>query len=157
MCSRCDYANLLGRSGLHPTPNRLAVLATVGNSPSPLTAQDIYDRISRAGSINRVTVYRILDLLVAHRLVERLTAGDRAFRFGLAPNRNHPEHAHFLCRRCGGMECLSPDSPRVSTVTAQAEPSGIVERVEVRFEGVCRRCLQNQGSGSEDTGSLPPD
>ena len=91
--------------------------------------------------VNRVTVYRILDLLVGNRLVERISAGDRSFRYGLAPNANHQPHSHFYCVECGEMECLRPE--HISLDTEPLERSsfpGLIERVEVRFDGICEDC-----------------
>ena len=90
MCQDCDYSGLLEGSDLGYTPNRHRVLEVVGNNGSPLSAQQIFDTLSRTDNINRVTVYRILDLLVAKRLVDRISGGGRSFVYGLAPNKNHP-------------------------------------------------------------------
>ena len=55
------------------------VLEVVGNNSFPLSASDIVKTLERSGSINRVTVYRILDLLVEHGVVDRISTGGRAF------------------------------------------------------------------------------
>ena len=64
MCYHCDYEGLLEASGLGYTMNRHRILELIGNNSSPLSAQQIFDILSRTDTINRVTVYRILDLLV---------------------------------------------------------------------------------------------
>ena len=64
MCIHCDYKELLVSVGLDPTRNRLRVLEIIGNNSFPLSASDIHDTLDRSRPINRVTVYRILDLLV---------------------------------------------------------------------------------------------
>ncbi len=75
MCQHCDYSGLLEGSDLGYTPNRHRVLEVVGNNSSPLSAQQIFDTLSRTDNINRVTVYRILDLLVVRGLVDRISGG----------------------------------------------------------------------------------
>ena len=70
MCHQCNYEELLAAADLESTENRLRVLEVVGNNSFPLSAADIYQTLERSSSINRVTVYRILDLLVDHRVVE---------------------------------------------------------------------------------------
>ena len=104
MCHHCNYAGLLEESGLGYTPNRHRVLEVVGNSNGPLSAQQIFDILSRNDNINRVTVYRILDILVEKELVDRISGGGRSFLYGLAPNENHPAHPHFYCKSCGNLE-----------------------------------------------------
>lgn len=143
MCVDCDYRGLVESVGLEPTTNRIRVLEIIGNNRVPLTAADIFSTVERSQSINRVTVYRILDLLVDHKLVERLSAGGRAAHYGLAPNDNHAPHHHFFCTRCGRMDCLNPGSIDLSSDSFRKNFSGQIERIEIRVDGVCRKCLDS--------------
>jgi Fur family ferric uptake transcriptional regulator len=70
MCHQCNYEELLSGADLETTPNRVRVLEVVGNNSFPLSASDIYKILKRSSTINRVTVYRILDLLVENGIVE---------------------------------------------------------------------------------------
>ena len=144
MCQHCDYAALLEGTGLGYTVNRRRVLEVVGNNNSPLSARQIFDTLSRTNNINRVTVYRILDLLVEKALVDRISGGGRSFLYGLAPNENHPAHPHFYCRSCGNLECLDPQSLRVDLQPMQRTFPGMIENVTVRVDGVCKNCLRKQ-------------
>jgi Fur family ferric uptake transcriptional regulator len=141
MCHHCNYLSLLKESGLGPTPNRQRVLEVIGNNNGPLSAQQIFDTLSRTDNINRVTVYRILDLLVEKGLVDRISGGGRSFVYGLAPNENHPAHPHFYCKSCGNLECLNPQSLNVDLQDMQRTFPGVIENVEVRVDGVCKNCL----------------
>ena len=143
MCQHCDYSSFLKASGLGHTPNRHRVLEVIGNNSSPLSAQQIFDTLSRCDNINRVTVYRILDLLVDKGLVERINGGGRSFVYGLAPNENHPAHPHFYCKSCGNLECLNPQSLNVDLQHMQRTFAGLIENVEVRVDGVCKNCLKS--------------
>jgi len=145
MCHRCNYPDLLASAHLEATKNRLHVLEVVGNNSYPLSAGDITKTLARSRSINRVTVYRILDLLVAHGLVERLSTGGRAAYYGLAPNEYHQPHPHFYCKRCGQMDCLNPDSLHVETESLWKTFPGRIDRVEVRVDGLCKNCLKQTG------------
>ena len=140
MCHRCDYEGLLEHSGLGHTVNRLRVLEIIGNRSHPLSAQEIIEELNKTQEVNRVTVYRILELLVKKRLVERISAGDRSFRYGLAPNSNHQPHSHFYCLECGEMECLSPDQISLDIQPLNRSFLGMIERVEIRFDGICEDC-----------------
>lgn len=143
MCQHCDYSNFLEVSGLGHTPNRQRVLEVIGNNSSPLSAQQIFDTLSRTDTINRVTVYRILELLVDNGLVDRINGGGRSFVYGLAPNENHPAHPHFYCKSCGNLECLNPQSLNVDLQHMQRTFAGLIENVEVRVDGVCKNCLKS--------------
>ena len=141
MCLQCDYESLLRRARLEATDNRLRVLEVVGNNSSPLSAGDIFNTLQRSSAINRVTVYRILDLLVAHGLVDRISTGGRAAYYGLAPNEHHRPHPHFYCKRCGLMECLNPESLTLAGDAFQKTFSGQIDKVEIRVDGICKNCM----------------
>jgi Fur family ferric uptake transcriptional regulator len=145
MCHRCNYEALLTAVKLEPTANRLRVLEVVGNNSFPLSAGDIFNTLERGGTINRVTVYRILDLLVEHGLVDRISTGGRAFYYGLAPNDYHRPHPHFYCKSCGQMDCLNPESLNVDTDPLWRSFPGQIDKVEVRVDGICKNCLRVQG------------
>lgn len=140
MCHQCNYKKLLSGADLSVTDNRLRVLEVVGNNSFPLSAKDIFNTLERSSSINRVTVYRILDLLVDHGVVERISTGGRAFYYGLAPNNHHAPHPHFYCTSCGHMDCLSPESLNIDMEEFIRTFPGQVEKVEVRVDGICKNC-----------------
>jgi len=142
MCLQCDYKGLLQRARLEATDNRLRVLEVVGNNSYPLSAGDIFQTLQRSTPINRVTVYRILDLLVARGLVDRISTGGRAAYYGLAPNEHHRPHPHFYCKRCGQMECLNPDSLTLAGDAFQKTFPGQIDKVEVRVDGICKNCMR---------------
>jgi len=142
MCHQCNYNKLLERGGLAPTPNRLKILEVVGNNNSPLNAQEIFEILIRNNKINRVTVYRILDLLVEKGIVKRLSGGGRSFHYGLAPNDNHQPHPHFYCKQCGNMECLSPQSLTLDMEPLNLTFPGMIDDVEVCLDGTCKNCLK---------------
>ena len=142
MCQRCNYAELLDVAGLGSTPSRLRVLQVIGNNSSPVSAQDIFTTVSRTAHINRVTVYRILDVLVEKGLVDRLSGGGRSLVYGLAANENHPAHPHFHCRSCGALQCLEPGSLKVDLRGIKRSFTGEIQGVAVRVDGICKNCLK---------------
>jgi len=144
MSGQSDYRRLLESRQLDSTPHRLAVLTAVGDSPRPLRAQDILVQLRRTRAINRVTVYRILDLLVEKGLVERMSSGDRSFRYGLSPDVHHRPHAHFYCTRCGLMECLDENRVEFDPGPLARAFRGVIDKVEIRLDGTCKTCLRRR-------------
>jgi Fur family ferric uptake transcriptional regulator len=142
MCHRCDYYQLLVSAGLEASPNRLRVLEVVGGNGFPLSAGEIYKTIGRRHPINRVTVYRILDLLVQRGLMKRISTGGRAFCYHLAPNEHHPPHPHFYCKHCGHMTCLTPESLSVDMTPLEKIFPGRIDNGEIRVDGLCKNCLR---------------
>ncbi|MBW2170489.1 MAG: transcriptional repressor [Deltaproteobacteria bacterium] len=144
MCKHCDYTQMLEVRGVDPTPLREEVLRSVGEEQRPLSAAEIMAAVQDRMSINKVTLYRILDLLVDKGLVKRLSAGDRAFRYGMGETRHHPDHPHFVCSACGIMECLGPHLLPSNVKELQSKGDRVIKNVELRFEGICESCLQNE-------------
>lgn len=143
MCERCNYRKFMEDVGIRPTEHRLAVLQVLGSAPHPMTAQEVFRALQAERAINRVTVYRALESLVEGGMVDKMSAGDRSFRYGLAPNEHHPQHAHFYCRLCGAMACLPPESlPPVFQNGVPSIVPGIVEKYEIRLDGICHHCRQ---------------
>jgi Fur family ferric uptake transcriptional regulator len=142
MSSCRDYAALLGEAGLAVTANRLRVLEVVGGATYPLSAVEIHRTLARSAAINRVTIYRILERLVHHGILERLSTGGRAFNYGLAADSDYQPHPHFYCTRCGRMDCLSPASLPVDTTWLQRTFPGRIDKIEIRVDGVCKDCLK---------------
>ena len=146
MCHQCNYLDLLKTSGLSYTQNRYRILEVIGNNNCPLSARDIYSTLRRNYTINRVTVYRILDLLVSYGLVDRLSGGGRSFFYGLAPNDRHHPHPHFYCKSCGNMDCLDPASLSLDMEPLSRTFPGQIENVEVRIDGICKNCIKGDFS-----------
>lgn len=142
MCQHCNYRQILQSANLEATANRLQVLEVIGSSGCPLSASDIYTVLDRTHSINRVTVYRILELMVEHNILERLSTSGRAAYYGLAPNEHHAAHAHFYCSRCGQMDCLRPETLSVDANLLKKTFPGEISRVEIRVDGICKNCLR---------------
>lgn len=141
-----DAGAHLKHFGLPPTAHREEVVRALAAGRGPQTPQDLLEAL--AGRMNRVTLYRILDLLVQHGVATRHNAGERAFRYCLAGGGPHGGlqagklgHAHFHCTSCGRTTCL--DVPALSLDLARA-CAGLPMRVdmaECSLSGVCEGCL----------------
>lgn len=144
MCEHCDYETMLKNVSLEPTPNRINVLRVIGDNSFPLSASDIYTTIDRHEPVNKVTIYRILDLLVEKQIVERISTGGRAAYYGMAPNEYHQAHPHFYCKSCGRMDCLGPDSISVRFDRFEQTFPGRIDKMEMRLDGICKNCLKQE-------------
>ncbi len=144
MCNNCNYKQLLSSANLDATEKRLQVLEVIGNNSYPLSASNIHDTLDRNKSINRVTVYRILDLLVKSQIVDRISTGGRSAYYGLAPNDHHQAHPHFYCKSCGQMDCLNPEAIAVEFNTFKNIFPGRIDKMEMRLDGICKNCLKKE-------------
>lgn len=122
---------------------RDAVIAVLAEEPCALTAQEIDDRLRAGGRrIGRASVYRGLDLLAAHRLVQRVETGEGLARYEpVRPDGEH--HHHVVCEDCG--ELIPFHDPGLErAIEALARRLDVeVRDHEVVLRGSCRRCLRS--------------
>ncbi len=100
--------NLPGRR----TRGRTSVLASLIEARDALTHTEIEMKLPPEIALDRVTLYRILDWLVEHSVVHRVSGADRAVRYAFTQPRAATTdggvrtHAHFQCETCGRVGCL---------------------------------------------------
>lgn len=134
-----DPATLLHHAGLKATPARLRVLALLAGASEPLSHAAIEARIAQedGAPLDRVTLYRVLDALVAAALAAKAIDARGVSCFSARDaRRRHDGHVHFRCVGCGGVFCLKappPPPPRL--------PRGFaLEAVELDVRGTCAGC-----------------
>jgi Fur family ferric uptake transcriptional regulator len=119
------------------TAPRVQVLTALLAQRRPLSHQEVDQAV--AGLLDRVTIYRVLDWLVAQGLAHRIAGEDRIFRYA-AGSSSHAAHGHFTCSRCGTVLCMG-DTPQLALLAAKLLPAGAVSnRVELNISGQCAQC-----------------
>src|SRR6185312_13306070 len=92
---------VLGRAGLRHGGARQRIIDVLASQDCALSAVEIEDMLrAHDKPTARASIYRVLDLLVDHGLVERVTVGQGLSRF----ERTHPDgehHHHLICEHCG--------------------------------------------------------
>ena len=122
------------------TAPRMQVLSLLRGAPAALSHQEIEAALARQGrSVDRVTIYRVLDWLSAVGLAHRATDAQGTFRFSAASaDAPHRSHMHFRCTGCGGVFCLDvppPPPPRL--------PRGFrLAAAEFDVRGQCPACVK---------------
>lgn len=143
-----NYHSILNQSGIRDTSHRRAVLEAIATHPGPLSAMEILVRLRKKTSINKATLYRVINLLVGHGIINRLSAGDRSFRYGMSDSFSDGlgclAHPHFVCTQCGAIECLRPGVISMDLKDFKKGKKVVVKKVEIRVEGVCERCLDEE-------------
>lgn len=130
----------LHAAGVRVTDSRAQVVATLMSDFHPLTSQELLARCLDLGEINRVTVYRVLELLVERQLAEKIIAPDRSDRYCLSRLGWQNHHAHFYCQLCQSMHCLPSDPLKQESQSRMVQAYGTVTSWQGMFEGVCREC-----------------
>lgn len=100
-----DHARaVLHQAGHHRGAARDKLIELLARQDCALSALEIEDVLRRGERgerpVGRASIYRVLELLHDHNLVNRLDVGDGIARYELTdPAGEH--HHHLLCDRCG--------------------------------------------------------
>ncbi|MFV0421346.1 Fur family transcriptional regulator [Oleidesulfovibrio sp.] len=133
----------LAEAGLEATPNRILALQTLQHMAYAASVQEVLDALP-SGAMDRVTLYRTLDALAAKGVISKTSAADRSFRYCSSPGKGTTPHCHFYCRNCGKMHCLPPAALNTWMQKTATEHGVLVERVELRLDGLCAICRNSQ-------------
>ena len=126
-------------TGARATPARVRVLHLLRSAPTALTHNEIEAALG-APSIDRVTLYRVLDWLVDSGLAHKNSDVHRVFRFSAAAAGEHATHVHFRCEHCGRVFCLEAAPP-----VAPILPTGFVlSRMDFDLRGRCADCAASK-------------
>jgi Fur family ferric uptake transcriptional regulator len=138
--SVADARAALRAAKLRSTTSRVAVLQHVAAAGKPISHADVAESLVPEG-FDKSTLYRCLVELADAGLLNRLDAGDHAWRFELRTADSHEssEHPHFFCIDCGQVSCLRDVEVKIkSPKAAKGPPLGNVK--EVILKGYCKDC-----------------
>jgi Fur family transcriptional regulator, ferric uptake regulator len=130
-------ADLIRAAGVKVTSGRVRVFEALRAARQPLSHAEVETAL--AAAIDRVTLYRVLDSLVACGLALKAADARGVFRFSASgERREHGGHVHFRCTDCGGVFCLKaapPPPPRLPRGFRLAE-------VDYDVRGTCAACAR---------------
>jgi len=131
----------LGSRHIRLTRQRRLVLQVMESAPRHLDATEILDRAQKIDpGITRVTVYRTLDLLKRHGLIDELDLlhlrGHRHYYESHGPR----DHIHVACISCGKVREV--ESPLYEELKQQISRDCGIEITVARTEigGLCEEC-----------------
>ncbi len=144
MRKQCNIAELFTRGEITPTEHRSIVLKAIAHSPKVMAPKNILQKICKTVSIDKVTLYRILDLFVAKRILRRMAGQKGTMCYEVICEEHNPQHPHFVCRECGEMECLSGMDIKDLKQRLRRQRYIEDEDIDLKFEGICRNCKVNK-------------
>jgi Fur family peroxide stress response transcriptional regulator len=101
------------------------------------SAQRVYDEVRRIHpTVSLATVYKTLQILTEHGLVQELDLPESQARFD-----SYVEpHINLVCKRCGNIQDFDDSAARemVEKVAAKAEFTRTGQRLDIY--GVCKTC-----------------
>lgn len=129
----------LKASGKKLTKPRMAILAVLEQSPLPITAADVHDRLkAQRKPADLVTVYRNLEMLQQLGLVTAVGFHDGQMRYEVRHGREH--HHHIQCRGCGKIVDLMLCPITKLTALVEAKTRFAVDGHTLEFSGWCPQC-----------------
>jgi Fur family transcriptional regulator, ferric uptake regulator len=132
--------DVLSEAGLKRGGARERVIELLAREPCALSAVEIEEALRAGGRpTGRASIYRVLELLAEHGLVERVAVGDGQARFERAhPGGDH--HHHLVCAQCGRLVAF--DDPGLEhAIDRLSTRLGVrVESHDVLLRGACQRC-----------------
>jgi Fur family transcriptional regulator, ferric uptake regulator len=134
-----DLRQQLHACNLRATPARIAVLKLMRLTAVPMSHAEVITALG-TGACDRATTHRVLNQLTAARLLRRVDAGDRVWRF-IAAHASAPEpRAELICNSCGALVRLPKPQLTVEGRAPRALANG---DFEIRIYGLCDDCIDN--------------
>jgi Fur family ferric uptake transcriptional regulator len=119
---------------------RSAVIAYLAAQGCCNGAQEIHDALRARGlRVGLATVYRVLDTLSEHGLVQRVDVGDGVARYEPV-RRDDGHHHHLVCDDCGKVEAFEDAGLEQAIRRVEASSGYAVAAHDVVLRGACTDC-----------------
>lgn len=136
-----DYIQQIRERGYRMTPQRQIVLDAVCAHKGHATASEIYESVNeQQPSINRATVYRILDFFCELQLVAKADIGGHTIFEVVGDSPHH----HLVCRQCHHVASLDADHFEALTNHLLEAYGFEADLSHLAISGVCYECRQAQ-------------
>jgi len=130
----------LRSAGLRSGGARSAVVGFLDQQACCVSAHEIFEGVRPdRGGLGIASVYRVLDTLVEHALVQRVDVGDGITRFeAVQPDGHH--HHHLVCDDCGRVQPFDDPSLERELRSAAGRLGYAMSTHEVVLRGACGDC-----------------
>lgn len=118
------------------TPAKQAVLDILKNSKIALSQEDIETEVK--GTMDRVTVYRVLNSFCEDGYIHKVVSDDGKNYFAICvkceEKKHQHNHFHFRCLNCHSVECLKQE------VLFKIPRGYKVQEMNCVVKGYCKNC-----------------
>ena len=135
---KTDIAETLSSHSLKVTGTRKALVELVATAKKPVDAQFLIENLQKEQDVDRVTVFRILNVLKGHGILRKLEFGEGKARYEL----NNSDHHHFICESCGAVEDVSDCNIGELEAEISKKKKFHIKRHSLEFFGLCDACFQ---------------
>jgi Fur family ferric uptake transcriptional regulator len=143
-------AEELASKGVRMTAQRRAVIEAIQTAPEHVDAESLLSLAKRStANIDRATVYRTIELLKKHGLIDELDLMHLEGEKHFYEARTKTDHLHLACFRCGRIEEFA--SPLFDQLKEQiSRETGFSVRVaRLEVGGSCPNCLPGEAAGQQ--------
>jgi len=130
----------LKAAGGRTTPLRVALLEVLIAKREPISVQTLLTELEKKNfNPNQTTLYRQLDTLVKHGVVDSVVLDPKMQLFEIA----HEHHHHFVCQGCNEVQDVHSDEIETAFHRFEQELSkkGLsIRKHELTFFGDCQSC-----------------
>ncbi len=149
-----DDASAVRAAGLRWTPQRQLILQTLRQAGGRhLTADDVWTAVSKQyASLNRSTVYRVLETLTGIGLVRQTRLGSDSVHFEIEGNAHH----HLVCVECGQILEIPGAEVRPLARRLLDRHGFRVGDSLLTIEGLCGDCYESGDASSSVPASAAP-
>ena len=137
MIHQFNHEKDLEKAGIESTPARQAILHIVGEHERPIDVTSILASLDRHHiKADKVTIYRILDLLADKGLIARLEFQEGKFRYEVLKS----DHHHLICLQCGKIADIEDNWIEDLEKEIKKKKNFLVQRHAIEFYGLCADC-----------------
>lgn len=135
-----DLTHELRQAGLRMTPQRLMVMDAVFHHEGHMTAENIHAKVQALYPyVDLSTIYRTLQVLKESGLIAELHTPDGPTQYeGLLGGSHH----HAICRRCGLMLELTPETLEPIRQQLLEQYGFCAEMAHMAILGLCQACAE---------------
>jgi len=132
-----NLKNLLEDTNLKVTPQRLAILKEI-DTKGHISIEEIYENIRDLfPSISLATIYKNINALKQEGIISEICLHQKP-KYEI----EKPNHAHFICKKCGKVEDISFDE----ILNKNIEDKYPESEKELYIYGICKDCKENGNS-----------
>lgn len=139
---KTDLSTTLSGHHLKVTEARIALIDLISHAKAPVDAQFLIENLQMKLQIDRVTVFRILNILTEHGILRKLEFGEGKARYELPST----EHHHLICESCGVIEDVSDCNIGALEKDISEKKNFHIKRHSLEFFGLCKKCYKKSPS-----------
>lgn len=134
--AKADFNKILNKHDLKTTQARIWVLKLIEDQGEPVDSQFLINSIQKSFQVDKVTVFRILNILTEHGIIRRLDFGEGKSRYEF----NTKDHHHLICQDCGKIEDISDCNIASLEKEINQKKQFLVKLHTLEFYGLCKDC-----------------